>query len=92
MKEGSLKYQVVVRIRSLYDGAIPDAGNNTGEPGLEQLIEEIDACSEAELNRQVYEDDTFIMCLECKEAFMKDIYSRVRPEATPENGRAHLIH
>jgi tryptophanyl-tRNA synthetase len=92
MTEGSLKYQVVVRVRSLFDGAIPEIERAAGEPDLGQLLKDIDAFSEEELNRQVYEDDAFIMCLECKEAFMEEIYSRLRPEASPENGRAHLVH
>jgi len=92
MREGSLKYQVIIRVRSVFDGIIPDREGVQGEPDLGQLLNEIDACSEEELNRQVYEDDAFIMCLECKEAFMEVIYSRLRPEACPENGRAHLIH
>jgi hypothetical protein len=44
------------------------------------------------LNRQVYEDDVFVLCPECKEAFLDDIYSHLHPKATPESGRAHLIH
>jgi hypothetical protein len=92
MREGSLKYQVVVRVRSLFDGVIPEKEVAEREPDLEQLLKELDALSEQELNRQVYEDDAFIVCLECKEAFIQEIYSRLRPEACPENGRAHLIH
>lgn len=91
MREGSLKYQVVVRVRSLFDGVIPEK-EMAGEPDLGQLLKEIDALGEQELNRQVYEDDAFIVCPECKEAFMEELYSRLRPEACPENGRAHLIH
>lgn len=92
MKEGSLKYQVLVRVRSLFDGVISATESTDGGADLGRLLHEIDASSEEELNRQVYEDDAFVMCLECKEAFMQEIYSRLRPEACPENGRAHLIH
>jgi hypothetical protein len=92
MRAGSLKYQVLVRVRSLFDGVIPEKELADGEPDLGQLLKEIDTLGEQELNRQVYEDDVFIMCPECKEAFMEEIYSRLRPEACPENGRAHLIH
>jgi len=92
MREGSLKYQVVVRVRSLFDGVIPEKESAEGEPDLDQLLKDIDALSEQELNNQVYEDDTFIVCPDCKEVFMQELYSRLRPEACPENGRAHLIH
>jgi hypothetical protein len=92
MTEGSLKYQVVVQICSLFDGVIPEMERAKDGAGLGQLLEEINGLGEEELNRQVYEDDAFILCLGCKETFMEEIYSRLRPEATPENGRAHLIH
>lgn len=90
--QGSLKYQVVVRVCSLFDGVVTETERLKGGDDLGQLLQEIDALGEQELNRQVYEDDAFILCLGCKEAFMEEIYSRLRPEATPENGRAHLIH
>jgi hypothetical protein len=83
---------VAVRVRSLYDGAIADLERETGELELEQLLKEMEASSEQEANRQIHEDDAFVMCPECKEAFLEDIYSRLHPEATPENGRAHMIH
>lgn len=92
MKEGNLKYQVTVRVRSFFDGVIPEIQESCRGRELERLLKKIDACTEEELNRQVYEDDAFIMCAECKETFMEEIYSRLYPQACPENGRAHLIH
>jgi hypothetical protein len=92
LKDGALKYQVTVRVRSFFDGVIPEIEKRSQCLELERLLKEIDACSEEELNRQVYEDDAFIMCAECKETLMEEIYSRLYPQACPENGRAHLIH
>ena len=92
MKEGTLKYQVTIRVRSFFDGEIPEIEKRSQGLELGRLLQEIEACSEEELNRQVYEDDAFIMCAECKETFMEEIYSRLYHQACPENGRAHLIH
>jgi hypothetical protein len=92
LPEGALKYQVAVRVRSLFDGVIPEPREEEGESDLKRLMQEVAACSEEDLNRQVYEDDVFVLCLECKEAFLDDIYSHLHPKAAPENGRAHLIH
>ncbi|MBI5252394.1 MAG: hypothetical protein HY912_23105 [Desulfomonile tiedjei] len=86
---GSAKYQVAVRVRSVFDGVLPESSD---EPELAKIIKEVSNCSEEELNRQVCEDDIFIMCPVCKEAFLDDIYSHLHPEAAPEMGRAHLIH
>jgi hypothetical protein len=92
LPEGSLKYQVAVRVRSLFDGVIPESREEGGEQDLRRLMREVAAYSEEELNRQVYEDDVFVLCLECKEAFLDDIYAHLHPKATPDSGRAHLIH
>ncbi len=92
LPKGTLKYQVAVRVRSLFDGVIPESEESNGESDLKSLISEVAAYSEEDLNRQVYEDDVFVLCLECKEAFLEDIYSHLHPQATPESGRAHLIH
>ncbi len=92
LREGTLKYQVAVRVRSLFDGVIPESQEENDEPELRRLIREVSAYSEEDLNRQVYEDDVFVLCPECKEAFLDDIYSHLHPKATPESGRAHLIH
>ncbi len=90
LPEGSARYQVAVRVRSVFDGVLPEFPDR--ESDLEKILKDVSACSEEELNRQVYEDDVFIMCPVCKEAFLDDIYSHLRPEAVPENCRAHLIH
>jgi hypothetical protein len=92
LAEGSLKYQVAVRVRSLFDGIIPDTGPEDEAQDLAGLLREASQHSEEELNRQVYEDDVFIMCPACKEAFLEEIYSHLHPKAAPEHGRAHLIH
>ena len=90
--EGSLKYNVAVRVRSMFDGVIPPGDEEDPELELSNIMTEITECTDEELLRQVYEDDAFIMCPRCKEEFMKDIYSHIRPKASPEGSREHLIH
>jgi hypothetical protein len=90
--EGELRYQVAVRVRSHFDGVISEEELRGEEREIERLLEEISAYNEEDLNRQVYEDDVFTMCPSCKEAFMENIYSHLHPQASPEHGRAHLIH
>ena len=92
LNEGILKYEVELKVRSMFDGVVADAEVPVDESEIERLIRDISASNEEELNRQVYEDDVFIMCPECKEAFMENIYSHIHPQATPDHGRAHLIH
>ena len=92
LAEGSPKYQVAVRVRSMFDGSIPDLAQDTPGQDLASVLAEASLYSEEELKRQVYEDDVFVMCPTCKEAFLDDIYSHIHPKASPEHGRAHLIH
>jgi hypothetical protein len=92
LADGELRYRVVVHVRSDYDEVIPDADSPVEESSVDRLVEELATYSEEDLNREVYEDDVFIMCPACKEAFMENIYSHLHPQATPEHGRAHLIH
>jgi len=90
--EGSLKYEVTVSVRSMFDGTITDETSDLGNAGMDRLISEAATRGEEELNREVYEDDVFVMCVKCKEAFLQDIYSHLHHQATPEHGRAHLLH
>jgi len=90
--EGSLKYHVAVRVRSMFDGVIPHADEDDPGEELSNIMADMSACSEEELNRQVYEDDAFVMCPRCKEEFLKDIYSHIRPKDSPKGAREHLIH
>lgn len=92
LAEGDLKYEVAVQVRSMFDGVIPDSEAEPNESEIERLVKDISAYSEEELRRQVYEDDVFVMCPECKEAFLENIYAHLHPQATPDHGRAHLIH
>jgi phage FluMu protein Com len=92
LAEGSLKYQVEVRIRSHFDGVIPELTEEVPTQDLDGILADMAGCSEEELTRQVYEDDVFIMCPSCKEAFLRDIYSRLHPEASSREGHVHLIN
>jgi hypothetical protein len=92
LPEGALKYQVALRVSSMFDGIITEAEWSGTEPNLAQLLEELEQCDEEDLNRQIYEDDVFIMCPACKEAFMEDVYAHLITHSAPEFGRDHLIH
>ncbi len=92
LPEGSLKYQVALRVRSMFDGVIAESDADRSEDELARLLLEVERRSEDELNREVYEDDIFIMCPACKEAFMEDIYAHISTKMSPEAGRAHVIH
>jgi len=92
LPEGAPKYKIDVRVRSVFDGTIPEADEDASKDGLDRILAELSGYNEEEASREVYEDDVFIMCPECKDTFLDEIYSHIHPQATPEAGRAHLIN
>lgn len=92
LNAGSPKYEIEVRVRSAFDGVILGKDEDVSEGELKRIYEALVECSEAEGRRQVYESDVFVMCPQCKEVFLAEIYARVRPEASPAAGRDHLIN
>ena len=89
---GSLKYQIEVRVRSCFDGVIPESKEQDPARELDRILADLSAYNEEEASRQVHEDDVFMVCPKCKEAFLQEIYSQLRPEVLPETGRVHLIN
>jgi len=89
---GSLKYQIEVRVRSCFDGVLPEPQEQDPAKELDRILADLSSYNEEEACRQVYEDDVFMVCPTCKEAFLEEIYSQLKPEAVPEAGRAHLIN
>ena len=76
----------------MFDGVLPESQGGDSPGNLDDILTELSDSSEEELNRQVYQDDVFIMCPSCKEAFIKDIYAHINPKASPDADRAPLIH
>ncbi|MCA1960423.1 MAG: hypothetical protein LDL33_06475 [Desulfomonile sp.] len=92
LADGSLKYQVEVRVQSMFDGVIPESQSADPAEELESILARLSSLTEEELIRQVYEHDVFVMCPSCKEKFLNDLYERLHATTTPEAGRAHLIN
>lgn len=92
LNAGSPKYEIEVRVRSSFDGVILGIDEEISERELERIYDALVGCSEEEGQRQVYENDVFVMCPGCKEVFLTEIYSRLRPDVSPAAGRDHLIN
>jgi hypothetical protein len=46
LPEGSLKYQVALRVRSMFDGVVPETGAERSGDELVRLLREAEQCSE----------------------------------------------
>ncbi|MBN2107283.1 MAG: hypothetical protein JW832_07630 [Deltaproteobacteria bacterium] len=75
LPEGSLKYSVQIQIISDFDGVILC---ETDDPGMEaqEMLEAADAMDEQELEDEVYQELSFVLCSRCRKRFSRDPFSR----------------
>ena len=92
LAEGSVKYQVDIRVRALLDGAPAELEQPSSEGDVGPLVDDLSAAPEEELVRRGFEDDVFVLCASCKEAFLKDVYTDLHSPEAPGAGRAHLVN
>ncbi len=92
LAEGTLKYEVALRVRSLFDGVVSRQDPEIGDEGMARLIADLSTYNEQEADREVYEHDTFTVCPDCKDLLIKDIYSHFLPHSAHEAERPLLIN
>jgi hypothetical protein len=75
LPEGSLKYSVQIQLISDFDGVIVC---DTADPELEtqELLEEAEEISEQELEDEVYQELSFVLCGRCRRRFARDPFNR----------------
>ena len=68
---GSLTYVVHIRVFADFDGLLvePEGG---GDRQLKQLIEQIQESDPEELEKEVYEEFTLILCKSCRDRFVQE--------------------
>lgn len=75
LPEGSLKYCVHIQLVADYDGVMvgdgPDAELEAGE-----LLDEGEGMSEQELEDDVYQELSFVLCSRCRRRFARDPFNR----------------
>jgi hypothetical protein len=91
LPEGSLKYMVHVQILSDFDGVIPYSEEDLFEeiPTLLQHVEDMDA---QELEDDVYQEISFILCEKCKKAFARDPFFNKKITLPYNKKIENLIH
>ncbi len=68
---GSLVYRVQVKVFADFDGVILDSEKESPQP-LEQLLEQIQKADPKELEKEVYEAFTFVLCKSCRDRFVDE--------------------
>ena len=75
LPEGSLKYSVQIQLISDFDGVmVCDTADSELE--TQELMEEAEEISEQELEDEVYQELSFVLCSRCRKRFARDPFNR----------------
>ncbi len=84
---GSLKYLVTIHVTADFDGVLPAEG---GVEDLEAFMRQVDARDEGALEKDVYQSQGFVLCPNCKAAFLHDpLHSPDDRAGGDDEGRVH---
>jgi len=72
LQPGSLFYVIYIRVVSGFDGILSEPMEGIDEQ-LKGLLEEVRQLDPKELERDVYEEITLIMCKSCRDRFVSEI-------------------
>lgn len=70
---GVTRYIVSVSLVADFDGIVPEG---TGGGSLEALMKEIDQMSQEDLENEIYQQFTFIICKPCRDEYIKNPSNR----------------
>lgn len=68
---GSLKYIVDLQVYADFDGVLPE---EEGEvlPRMKRLVEEMELMDEADLEKEVYLRQVYLICRDCRDRFLSN--------------------
>jgi len=71
IEQGGLTYVVQIRVFADFDGVLlePEEGMDRE---LKQALEQIEAASPEELEKEVYEEMTLLLCKSCRDRFVEE--------------------
>jgi hypothetical protein len=72
LEPGSLFYVVYIRVVSGFDGILSEPAEGIDQQ-LKSLLEEVQQLDPKELEKDVYEEITLIMCKSCRDRFVDEI-------------------
>jgi hypothetical protein len=72
LQPGSLFYVVHIKVFSGFDGILMEPTGDIDQP-LNQLLEQTQQLDPKELEKDVYEEITLIVCKSCRDRFVDDI-------------------
>ena len=68
---GTLTYVVHIRVFAGFDGLLLEPGEDIDQQ-LNQLLEQIEKSDPKELEKEVYEEFTLLLCKSCRDRFVEE--------------------
>ena len=68
---GSLIYVVHIKVFAGFNGVLTESEENIDQP-LKQLLHQIEASDPKELEKEVYEEFTIMLCKSCRDRFVDE--------------------
>jgi phage FluMu protein Com len=89
--EGSLKYLVHIQILSDFDGVLPYAEEDLSEE-IHGLLKNAEAMDAQDLEDDVYQEISFVLCEKCKKLFARDPFSSDKAVFPYNKKMENIIH
>lgn len=91
LTEGSLKYMVHIQILSDFDGVLPYAEEELSEE-IQGILKNAETMDAQELEDDVYQEISFVLCEKCKKMFALDPFSSDKAVFPYNKKIENLIH
>jgi len=91
LPDGSIKYIVHIQILSDFEGIILYEGGDVAEESL-QHVPEVELLEEDDLEEEVYQELSFVLCSVCKSRFANDPFNKSTGLMKSSNKIERLFH
>jgi hypothetical protein len=88
---GSLVYTVQVKVFADFDGVILESEEESQQP-LDQLLEQIKNEDPSELEKEVYEEFTLVLCKRCRDRFVDEALHPWEGPLPVSRGPDRILH
>jgi len=91
LEPGSLKYVIKISVISEFDGVIEEPENQNMEEEINTILQELEDWPAEELEKDVFQEISFILCKDCKDHFMLNSFG-VQDRTVFHNKYSGMIH
>lgn len=89
IRPGEIRYIVQMSIAADDGGIVLDP---VSDDEMETIISELDGADSVDIAKQVYESNSFILCIKCKRVFMRNPFGGKDRGDTTEGDISRMFH